>query len=33
MDKEILRELLREELEPIKAKLNETYDIVRALEH
>ena len=33
MDKEILRKILREELEPMMTKLNETYDIVRALEH
>ena len=33
MDKEILRSILREELEPIITKLDETYQIVKALEH
>ena len=36
MDKEDLkaiRQLLKEELEPIKTKIDETYQIVKALEH
>ncbi len=36
MDKEDLkaiRQLLKEELEPIKTKLDETYQVVKALEH
>ena len=32
-DLQELRQLLKEELEPIKTKLDETYQIVKALEH
>lgn len=32
-DLKAIRELFKEELEPIKIKLDETYQIVKALEH
>lgn len=32
-DLQAIRNLLKEELEPIKTKLDETYQIVKALEH